>query len=67
MPFSPACTVTSSPRIEHDERTVAGLLADQDLRPVGLLGQHAERLRGAGEIAGAFEHIGEGVAIDLDR
>src|SRR3979411_1089565 len=32
-----------------------------------LLGQHAERLRGAGERARAFEHIGEGVPADFDR
>ena len=54
--------------VEDDERAVAGLLADQDLvGAVGLLGEHAEGLRGGAEVAGALEHIGESVALELDR
>ena len=68
MPSSPACTVTSSPRVEQHQRAIAGLLADQDLvHAVGLLGQHAERLRRGAEIARALEHISEGMALELDR
>ena len=54
--------------VEDDERPVAGLLADQDLvGAVGLLGEHAEGLRGGAEVAGSLEHIGESVALQLDR
>src|SRR5579862_6641399 len=54
--------------VEQDQRTIAGLLADQRFGyPVGLLGQYAERLRRRAEIAGALEHIGESVPFKFDR
>src|SRR5580704_16162803 len=54
--------------VEQHQRAVAGLLADHGLADaVGLLGEHAERLRRGAEISKTLEHIGEGVPLELDR
>src|SRR5689334_23649803 len=53
--------------VEHDQRAVAGLLAELDLLAVDLLlGQDAERRRRGNERARAREDVGEGMAVDLD-
>src|ERR1700722_1377709 len=53
--------------IEQHERTVAGLLAHQDLvHAVGFFGEHTEGLRGGAEIARALEHVGESLTLDLN-
>ena len=68
MPCSPACTVTSSPRSNKtSERLPVCSRVDGLVGAVGLLGQHAERRRRRAEIAGALEHIGESVPLDLHR
>src|SRR5690606_12648409 len=53
--------------IEHDERAVAGLVADEDLLVTEtLLDEHAARLRRIAEGAGPGEDIGEGIAVGVD-
>src|SRR5262245_24379697 len=54
--------------VEQHERAVAGALAHETLAPtVVLLGEHAERLRGARKRAGALEHVCEGVPRGFHR
>ena len=67
MPLSPACTVISSPASNSTSERSPTVLAHQDLLAVDLLlAEHADRLRCGAELAVAFEHIGKGVALELD-
>ena len=67
MPSSPAWTVTSSPRSKRISERLPVRSRSSDLAAVDLLlGQHAVRVRGVGEAAGAGEDVGEGVALGLD-
>ena len=66
MPSSPACDRDLVAAVEHHQRPVAGLLANERVsRRRRLLGQDAERLRRLGERARSLEHIGEGVPAGL--
>src|SRR6185369_13839087 len=54
-------------RVEKHKRAIAGFLADEDFISIDLLfAEHTDWLRGGGEYAAAFEHIGEGVALDFN-
>lgn len=57
IPSSPACTMSSSPRPEQQERSIFGLGCGRCIQPADRFCGHSERTRCVAELPSASKHI----------